>query len=401
MNEPAHAVLAPSFAPVWGKCSAAVAACQDIPNPETEATRNGTASHWVCSEVLGAFRDTGEAPECCRYIGTTAPNGVVIDEDMVEGAQVYIDAVTGTVLRASGKGYRVELYVEWRVRMPDIHPENWGTLDACVVTYAGAGAGAPQEIRIFDYKHGHRVCPVEGNLQLLDYAEGVRHALGINGAHDQHTLLVLYIVQPFCYASAGPVSRWASKLSDIRGVVNKLRAKAVEALTSPGMTSGEHCRDCRACGTCSAARTAGYNLIDVVNAPFELDDMTPAEMATEYGILRAAVRATQARLDDIEARLSHAIAQGATGTGLVLETTYGRKKWGIPPAQASALASQFGFDIRKDAVMTPAQALQAAPKSVKPMFDQILKTVTTRPTGALKLKPAADSRTAAAFKPRK
>jgi hypothetical protein len=388
-----HAPLPPSFAPVWGHCSAAILASMQAPNNETEETRTGEATHWVLAEVLRNFQGKQEGPlTCAAYIGQVAPNGVVIDDEMAEGAQV---AVSDVLEIAQKHGALQSMLIEHRVHMPAVHPQNWGTLDCAIVLRKDDQVVA---IYLWDYKNGHRENRAKHNLQLIEYAEGLREELGINGHQEQHVYMIFRIVQPFSYSANGPVDEWECMLSDIRGHVNGLEAKAHEAFSNPQMTTGKHCRDCPGKRPCSARRRADYNLIDLANEPYEMDVMSGADLATERLILSNGLAAAKARLDAIEENLIHRIGEGETGTGLALESKYGHLAFTVPPEQAAALATQFGFDISKFAVKTPTQAIQAAPKEVRVMFEQVLKTMTKRPAGKLKLINADDSRTARAFK---
>lgn len=378
-------LLRPSFSPVWGACSGAVMASSSIPNPDTQATREGTAAHWVASETLEKIRDTGAEHLCSALLGATAPNGVVIDDKMVEGAQVFVDEVL-TV--ATTPELRARLLIEHEVTIPSVHEQNGGTLDCALYL--------PERDVLFnwDYKHGHRECDPVQNNQFIEYLEGLRIQLGIN---DLQTTAVMRVVQPFCYTNVGPVHEWRVNMSDLRGYVNALNAKAHEALAAPTLTPGKHCRDCPAVFTCAASRRYAYRITEYANEPYEMDAMSGTDLAVERGILKDGMAVVKARLEAIEADLEHRIAQGESGTGLALESGEGHLAWTIPAEQAAAMASQFGFDISKKDVMTPTQAKNAAPVEVRPMFSQVLDTVTKRPSTGLKLVNASDSRTAKAF----
>lgn len=384
-----HAPLAPSFAPVWGHCSAAPVASMGAPNLDSPESREGEAAHWVISQVLFNYRDKGGGPVICSFfIGKTAPNGVVIDEKMAEGAEVHVRDVMDVV----GNGHIQQMRIEHRVTMPSIHAQNWGTLDT------SAYIAERNTLYLWDYKHGHRERRAEGNFQLIDYAEGLMRELNIDGLQDRGITVVLRIVQPFCYRADGPVDEWVGKLSDLRAPLNVLRNKAAEVFTAPVMTTGAHCRDCPGMRTCSARRKADYNLIDLANEPFELDTMGSRDLAVEWRILCDGLAAAKARLDAIEDELAHRISGGAADTGLALEASYGRLAWTVPNEQAEALASQFGFSVKTGAIKTPTQSVQAAPKEVRAIFEQTLKTVTKRPSGKLKLINADDTIGARAFK---
>lgn len=389
-----HAILAPSSASVWGRCTGSVNAQRGRPNPETPQSREGTAAHWVMSEVLLNFKHTGRGPLLASdYIGKTAPNGVVIDEKMAEGAQVIVDDVLKI---CQSTGSLQSLLVEQRVAMPRIHPENWGTLDVSIPLLERG------YLYIWDYKHGHRPVDAAGNEQLIDYVAGLVEMFAIDGAMDQHVTVCIRIVQPFAYKASGPVSEWVLRLADLRGAFNLLHAKAHEAMgPNPTLTTGLHCRDCLALADCSAARGMAYNLIDLVNAPFSMDAMTTADKAAERMILREGKAVLDARLEAIEEDLRHRIANGDTTAGLTLESKPGKLEFTVEDNVAAAFALQFGVDISKPGVVTPTQAVTKAPAAIRPAFEQALKAITRRPSGALNLIAATESRTARAFQPRK
>lgn len=385
-----HAPLAPSSAPQWGHCSGSVTANMHAPDLDSEASLKGTAAHWVGEECLRAWKLPGStAPSCFDLVGKAAPNGVVIDDEMAEGAKVFVD----DVLRVAQEyGALQKMLIEHRVSMPQIHEQNWGTFDCCI-PLLDKGV-----IYLWDYKNGHRENRARGNLQLIDYVAGIINELNIDGHADQHIRVVLRLVQPFCYKANGPVDEWSCMLSDLRPYFNQLSMKAHEALSNPSMSTGEWCRDCAAVRTCSAARAASYNLIDLVNEPYTMDAMDGQALATERRIIQSGLKAAKARLEAIEDDLQHRITGGATDTGLALQATSGNLAWSVPTSQAIALASQFQGDIAKGGVLTPTQAKAKIPPELRQQFEQVLKTVTRRPSGGLKLVDASDTIGARAFK---
>lgn len=385
-----HATLAPSSAPQWGNCSGSMLANMNAPDLDSEESLKGEAVHWVGEDCLRKWKDPdGGAHSCFEWVGSKAPNGVVIDEEMAEGAQVFVDDVLSV---AQEHGALRNMLIEHRVAMPQIHALNWGTLDCCIpVMDKGL-------IYLWDYKNGHRENRAKGNLQLINYTAGMINDLNIDGKADQHIRVILRIVQPFCYKTQGPVDEWSFMLSDLRPYFNQLHAKAHEAMTNPTMSTGEWCRDCAAIRTCSAARRANYNLIDYVNEPYEMDAMDGATLAVERKILMCGLVSAKARLEAIEDDLHHRITGGAIDTGLALQSKSGNLAWSIPPEQAIALASQFQGDIAKNAVLTPTQAKSRVPSELRGQFEQVLKTVTRRPSGGLKLIDADDTIGARAFK---
>lgn len=386
----AHANLAPSSAPIWGNCSGSVRAQAGRPSLDTIESRDGTAAHWVGSEVLLNRKIPGRgAAECAAYLGQTAPNGVVIDAKMVDGAGTYVAEVAEVCDRFDAWG---DLRVEARVSMPGIHPDNWGTLDAALYL------PARNTLFLWDYKHGHRVRRAGGDLQMADYLAGLADDYRIDGHLAQHTYVVMRIVQPFAYSGRGPVSEWAGMLTDARPLWNKLSHMAHEALHNPTLTTGVWCRDCLARVDCAAALRAGHAFVDFVNEPYEMHSMRGHNLAVEREILRAGVAVAQSRLEAIEAELHYRIARGDTDSGLTLEATRGALEWSVPPSVAVGVARQLGVDAETRGVMTPTQTLAAAPADVRPMLKHVLNDVTRRATGKPKLVPAVESMAARAFK---
>ncbi len=385
-----HAPLPPSGAPQWGNCSGSIVANAMALNIDTDASRAGTAAHWVLSEALQDWRKTLNAPVCADWLGGVAPNDVIIDEEMAEGAQVMVDDVL-EVIHDHKLNNSKDLMIEHRVHAPQIHEHNWGTLD-CALDLRRIGL-----IYLWDYKHGHREVPVWPNLQLIDYMAGLIHDLGIDGYEDQGITVVFRIVHPYCYAAEGAVSEHRVPLSDLRPYLNQLHAKALEAMTSPSLSAGPWCRDCASVGTCATARKHVYDLFSRVNEPFEIDQMSGAALAAERGIVSRGLVVAKARLEAIEADLEHRVSNGATDTGLALANTSGRLKWSVPVDQAVALGAQFGFDIAIAGVMTPTQAKAAAPLDIRAGFSEVMKGFAHNPAGKMKLIDAEKTVSAKAF----
>lgn len=391
MDNQAHAILAPSSAPVWGRCSGNIPASLGKLDPETEAKLNGQAAHWVAEQCLMVWRDVnGGTAKCADWLDKVAPNGVVVDEIMVDGAQVFVDDVLAVCQEHGGLR---NLLIEQRVQSTAIHPESsWGTLDTALYL------PLKRLLFIWDYKHGYRETRARDNLQLVDYMQGLKELYNIDGQTDQHIRFSARIVQPNCYKAIGAVDVWDGTLSDIRGHVNQLHIKAHEALTAPTMSPGLHCRDCPAVGRCSAARRSLHSWGDFANSPYEIDTMNGQELAVERRILSEGLKAGKARLEAIEDELVHRIRKGERDTGLALHTEPGRLKFTVPDAQAIVFAQGLGIDIAKTVAITPTQAIKKAPREIRDAFASALKSITERPNGNLTLIDAEDSIGQRAFK---
>lgn len=387
--------LRPSSAPLWGNCAASLIATDGRADAPNRRTIEGQGAHWVGAECLLAWvRPDGGAPICREWLGKIDPDGTVIDEEMCDGAQVYVDDVLKT---CNDTGGLRSLLIEHPVAMPGIHADNAGTLDAGLFDPDGA------KLYLWDYKHGHRGVDVVGNLQFIDYVNGLVELYKIDGVQDQYVEAVIRCVQPFNYQARGPVKEWRLPLSDLRGYFNKLKAKADEATgPNPTYSTGKHCRDCTAVLDCEAARAAGYNYIDLVSTPTDLSTMDGASLALFREQVRNGQVVGKSMVDAIEEELTHRIKAGATDTGLALEVKYGNLAWTVDDAQAIAIAGQFGVNNAKAvAALTPTQTKNATPTELRPAMDLVLKSVTARPSGGLALTPAGDTIAARAFAKRK
>ena len=380
-----HAIHAPSSAPQWGRCPGSVAANLNVPDNSGQRTREGEAAHWVGEIILKGWTAGGGGGVvlCTDLIGHTAPNGVVVDEEMAEGADEFVRAV----LDVCGNGHLSALRVEQRTDVPQIHSECWGTYDAA------AFLPDLNELHVWDYKHGHREVSAFENLQLICYAAGLSREYPVH----VDTTVTLHIVQPYCYHATAPVWTWSVTYGELLPYVDRLREAAERAMTDPVLTPGLHCRDCAAVGRCASARRFGYSIISYANEPYEIETMNGPAKAAERLILGDGLKVIKARLEAIEDDLRADVSKGDRSSGLTIQNRKGRTKWAVPAAQVIAFAHQFGADVAKPGTLTPAQATRAVPKAAREVFEQALPSLTTQPSTGVSLVPVENSRTARAF----
>ena len=380
-------LLRPSFAPIWAYCSGAVAASACVPNVDSESTMNGTAAHWCAAATLESLRDTGPIT-CMDFIGQTAPNGVVIDEEIARGAQTYVADILEVV---EEYGTLHDLRIEHEMHIKSIHEQNGGTMDC------GAVFMAKGRIFIWDYKHGHGKVDAWENWQLIDYLAGIVQECRINGYDDQFYTVHFRIVQPYCYQKDGPVEEKTCRLSDLRGHFNHLRHQANEAMTAPTLTAGKHCRYCPRLQDCTTATRAIYDFVDYVKQPLDFSTMSAAELAVERDILNTGKTLVSARLDAVEEDLHQKVAAGDRSANLALTTKTGRLKWTRPFDEVVGLGMLFNLDLRKRETCTPTQALDMLPPDKRAIFETQLKQFAKKDPTGLKLVNADNTLGARAF----
>jgi hypothetical protein len=379
-----HAPLAPSGSVFWGPCPGHIKALKSCPpRREHPRTAQGTAAHWVFSETL---TDGGEYLTS-RFLGQTAPNGLKVDEEMVEGAQVMVS----DILKECQKyGALRRLLIEHRVEMPQVHKLNWGTLDAALYLEID------KHVIIWDYKHGHSDVNPKEHLQLIDYFFGIVNKYDIR---DPSTTVSFRIVQPFSYNRKGAVKKWESTLGELEPFLKMLRNSAALAFTeNPSLYSGLHCKNCPALLKCDVAAKQVTSLLTKSYGGFELRDMNAQELGVEKRILESMLGVAKKRLEALDDEIEHRVRKGETGSGFTLQTTTGAPQWNkdVNPDVIRIITQQLGVDSNKPGLITPTQTIKKAKGENKDRIKELLKPITHRPKGTA-LVESSESITSQAF----
>jgi len=180
-----HASLPPSGAHRWVPCPGSIRSEMLYPEIENDSTREGIAAHWLASEVLKSYLPNSLGIKLSTtFINNTAPNGVIIDEQMAAAVDVYAHDILSV---AQEFGLLSKLQIETKITGNAIHPNNWGTPDSWVYdkkTYT---------LFLWDFKFGHRPIEAYKNWSLVDYALIILS--NIDGITDQCTTVDMRIIQ--------------------------------------------------------------------------------------------------------------------------------------------------------------------------------------------------------------
>ena len=375
MTAPAeHAPLSPSAASRWVACTGSVSMCQQFPeSADSPKSMEGTAAHWVCAEFL-AGRDQ-------IALGTLAPNGIAVTQEMIEGAQMYYDAFPADAIGPGGS-----LVVEYRVSAPSIHPTDcWGTLDA---RYIKNGT-----IYIKDYKFGHAYVDVFENWQMIAYAAATLDEMP--GLNDQLMRFEFTIVQPRCFHADGPVRTWSVQASDLRGYFNKLRAAAEKALSPlASLEVGPHCAYCPAIHACPAAQQAVQSTFDLAQTPIP-SPLDPASLSLLLRRVKAAMGTLKAMGGGLEEEAESRIRQGERIPGFDLIPGRGKTEWNKSLDEVQSLGVLLGADFRKAGCVTPIQAKKMLKD--RGMDEGIVAAYSEAKSGALQLGETNMAEMAAVF----
>lgn len=275
-----HAQLSPSSAVRWMACPGSVALCAlgNLPDTSSAYADEGTDAHELASWVLDDLSPDAKASD---YLGRMMPKGTVVDADMANFVQQYVDYVRSVVESTGGS-----LLVEQRLPISDITGEDGahGTADTVIL--------APGELIVVDLKYGRGVVvEAEDNPQLQIYALAALAEFSL--AHD-FTQVRMVIHQP----RAGGVSEWVQTVDEMEAFKAEVQAAAAdcayvlkthdnsEAWASKYLRPAEKaCRWCKAKANCPALRSEVATTVGATAqgplSPAEFDDLT-ADAPTEH-----------------------------------------------------------------------------------------------------------------------
>lgn len=336
---------------------------RDFPQDDSPESIEGTAAHWVVTQLLSG----GIARE-----GESAPNGVIVTGEMLDGAELVVQTVErrrlGTIT-----------HLEERVSIPSIHADCFGTPDIWAFNPGS------MHLEIIDYKFGHGFVDEYFNPQGLLYLLGILHLIEPTLLGDVNNISVSFtIVQPRCYYGGSAVRTHSFQVSEILLHVTKLKAAATAAYEAlPTATTNEECKHCPGRHACPALQLAAYSDAEFSNNRQPLD-LSPAAAALELRMLERAYSRLGARVEGLREITLANIKAGEQVPHYRVESGRGRQQWTVPPEQVIAIGKLFGKDLSKNAVITPAQALK------NNIDEAVISSYSQITPGSLKLIPQSN-----------
>lgn len=350
-----HSILPPSSAAIWGAkdgCTGWVTMA--LANPQesdSEASRLGTAAHEVAAQYIDSYSRGGAYNP---KIGDMTSNNVVIDDEMLDAAELYADDVRQVMISAGVLGGPF-LLLEKKLDIHRINEHCFGTPDCAIFDAKNL------KIYIWDFKYGMDPVEVYQNLQLVAYAAGVidylkKHTPFIEGDLLDKLEFVFRVAQPRAFHSDGQIREWRSSLPGLYDLFAQLLIKAKQAL-SPEATnqSGSHCKYCQARHVCPAAIQSGFRLFEAATVPMPVS-MTDESLATLLALTQRASKQLEALKTGLEQQVESRVRQGAKVPGYRVEPKQGRLTWSKPVEEVASLGDLLGIDLRKPTLITPRQA---------------------------------------------
>lgn len=376
-----HAPLPPSDAARWVACSGSAtmqAAHPEIPgSADAQARLEGNAAHHAASETLNGRPVT---------IGTTAPNGVVITDEMMEAVETYIDDVRDVL--APLRALNAVFHIEERVNCNWIHADNWGTPDLWIFLPQGQGG----LLLLWDFKYGHGFVDAFENWQAIDYISGVLSRPEFRNADLKLIKTIITIVQPRNYHPVGPIRRWTSTAFELSGYWQTLRDAAFTAMgAEPICRPGPHCGNCTARHACATLHAAADNVADISGGAVSLE-LPPVALGAELRFLTRAADILDARITGLKAQAEADLRAGKPVPFWQLMAGQSREVWTADAATVQALGEALGVDVMKPPLpVTPNQARKAG------LDKDIVASLSERPHAGLKLAAATNDQARKVF----
>jgi hypothetical protein len=199
---PAHSKLGASSTHRWFHCPGSVKlieAMGDTAKKSSSYADDGTLAHDIAARCLKSGEDANV------YIGEAdfATEAVFKEEDAV-AVQVYLDYIRKDV--ADMGDDLVQMLVEERFHLAEVHPDFFGTTDCTIV--------GKHQATVNDYKHGAGIMvSAEKNTQLMQYAVGALY--GTEAWQDDKFPVEINICQPRVYGS-DPVRSWWTSVGELK-----------------------------------------------------------------------------------------------------------------------------------------------------------------------------------------
>lgn len=337
-----HAFLGFSSAGHWGLCPIYPHVAKAYPQPGGIEADEGTAAH----EVVELVTEGKPIPEY-------ASNGIKITQEMRDGAELWMKTV------APSLGENV--HIEETIPVKRVHDSLcFGTPDYWSYSQ---GQGI---IHVVEYKFGRRHVPAFRNKQLILQMAGAMEKLGVTGASDQYVRVKLEVVQPRWYGYQGPISTWECMASDLRAEVNALEMAAAEAtqvlpegIQRRAVPGVDQCYKCpgRIMGRCPALAQATAIVTDYASMASEMRDMTTEQACFELKHLNRMSNILHHRIEGLQEQVLMAAESGERTPFFRSADKQGRASWeGFSVEEVVRLGDILGVNLRKESVVTPAQA---------------------------------------------
>lgn len=352
--------LRPSASHIWTNCPGYPHLVARLPagevNRASDPAREGTCAAWVAECTLRK-----QVVSCSEMLGLAHGNGWIVDQQMVEYCQDYVDLLVSRY----GDAVRAEV----SVRLNDFIG---GTPDGHALVQH-----APMQwtLAVDDLKYGYEIVEPWENPQVMIYAGALARNAQIPAGH-QITRVIIGIYQPRPFHPLGPYRTWEPSIVELSDHLERIilagnMCQSPDAVCIPG----SHCRRCDAAHTCAAVAHELYRVVSTMHNN-QQRYMTSDEMSRELDFLDVAGAMLKGRRDAVEAEAEARIQRGEVIPGWTTERGQGKRRWKFDTTTVKLLT---GVDPSDDKMVTPAELERRGASK------EIVKMLTETPRTAPKL----------------
>lgn len=314
---PAHSPLGASSYERWGNCPGSIKLSIGIETTSSVYAEEGTLAHGVSEDILRNKLSGGSLTDRVRNAS----------DEMLENVQVYVDWCMSQMTRFPGE--RPIFAIERKFHLKDVHRLLFGTADW--VCYFPRW----KLLVVGDLKYGQgKVVEVEKNVQLLYYALGAFHSLGVPVNDVEIT-----IIQPRAFHPDGPIRTYRTDVVELLEFAADLEdaAKRTELDDAP-LIPGGHCQWCPAKALCPALAKQANEI-----AKEEFRDGLPYD-PEKLGEALQALPAMEAYVKGLREFAYAELNRGRTIPGWKLVEKRATRKWVSEEAAKVALSERLDID---------------------------------------------------------
>jgi len=357
-DELEHSPIGASSSNRWMRCPGSVRALRNIEDRPSKPAAEGTAAHAIAEECL---RDGTDADEHEGRVLEVDGWEFEVDEDMVNGVQLFLDVMRETQESMGAK----EIFPEQRMSLERVRPGMFGTCDASAIK--------GKRLAVGDFKYGRVRVSARENSQGLYYALGALFAMD---PHKKVEEIEIIIVQP---RTPDPVRRWVVTRDYMKKWAKVLR-KAADATRDPDAPRIPGAIQCEWCDFKTHCPELETYVHERASIEFDDDDefvsaegVTDGETDDVEDLAPSIVRRTlewgplvKSYIDACETKAAELMEMGVPLKGYKLVERRAHRKWkGAVPVTEKALRAK-GLtkkSLYKDpALKSPAQVEKLLPK---------------------------------------
>jgi hypothetical protein len=343
-----------------------------------EPAEQGTAAHWALELTLKSMIANLGKGWLGRsdLLGMVAPNGVVIDDEMIDAVEEAVLEILTIV--GDRKDLLQFMHIEQRVDISVIHPQCWGTCD--VIIYDDEN----KILYVIDFKYGNSPVEVFENWQLMLYTIGCLHMWQMN---DLEWVVDMRIVQPRSYVTSD--GRWVLPASELR-VYRDVAIQAASECSKPGSptaSTGSHCKYCPGRHACGAFRKTAANALEV-SQTMMIDQLPQEAVSVELTFIARALEILKDRKTGLEQQVEGLLKKGVQTPGWAMRASSGKLHWSKDDQEVLALGKMIGVDLGKEVKpITPTQAKLKIKRAGLPVDDSVVDVYAQKGSSKMTLKP--------------